>query len=371
MRRRGSNVLLAALLLTCIAWSRASPPSTLDRLVERPKEEREDDALPAPTAPDEEPENAEERAAAHRLFLETERGHWDHEALGRVRALLHGRPPGRAAALLRMVGFGKKSAFRLATIFSVSSDETYEDRIGKRALLTLSFVRIGTEDWEPTPETRFNFALPFHPRLPAPLAPSPSEGAAKGEYQRADAIGAYRFQSGIVAPALRFTLVIREHAMSVTTSNDLLREDASLADRIDLALSNIPAAHLRLIRELIIDPGEHPTRQIAANTAQDGTRVSMFLAGAGRDVPQAVLNETTAHEFGHVVSLQAGEGFWALWDAAILADAVGVSRYGLTNDHEDFAEAYVVYLAGGAGDPAVRARYPRRFALLDARMAPR
>jgi hypothetical protein len=46
-------------------------------------------------------------------------------------------------------------------------------------------------------------------------------------------------------------------------------------------------------------------------------------------------------------------------------DKIGISRYGLTNELEDFAEAYVVNLFGGRTDAATRNRYSNRFTLLD------
>ena len=229
MRRRGSRFVLAALLCAGVAWSRASPPITVDRLVVRPIEE---DALPPPTRPDEVPDDDDERDAVRVIARETERGHWDGDAVARVRAVLRGRTPSRAAAIFRMAGFARPIAIRLAISFSSADDEMFAMRIGRKTLLTLSFLRIGVGDWEPTPETRANLSLPFHPRLPAPLAPPPGEGPAKGTYARSDAIGPHRFPSGVLATALRFTLVIRGHTMNVTTSEDLLRDDGSLADRI-------------------------------------------------------------------------------------------------------------------------------------------
>jgi hypothetical protein len=316
---------------------------------------------------DTEPANDDERAVAGQLANETAGGRWDRDAVARVRALLRGWPATNASKVLRLAGFARPLASKLAFLFN-APEAVYDERVGRRTLLTFGFVKIGAADWELTPETRANLALSFHPRLSAPLAPDLADGPAKGDYQRSEALGPLRFASGAVASALRFSLAFRGHAIAVTTSEDLLRDDGAFADRIDLALSNVPAAHVRLIDELVIDPGEHPNRRVAASTAPDGARVHMFLSGAGRDVSQSDLDETTMHEFGHVVSLRQADGFWERWNAARIADRIGVSRYGLTNLHEDFAEAYVLYLGGGARDAAVRARHPNRFAILDALM---
>ena len=62
---------------------------------------------------------------------------------------------------------------------------------------------------------------------------------------------------------------------------------------------------------MVLDPGEHPDGKANATTSWDGTRVNMFLCGAGKKVPQEQLDRTTAHELGHVVSLQQDDlGGW-------------------------------------------------------------
>ena len=96
----------------------------------------------------------------------------------------------------------------------------------------------------------------------------------------------------------------------------------------------------------------------------------MFLAGAGKDVKQENLDRTTAHEFGHVLSGHQDDRFWWRWSAAITADKLGVSAYGMTNMHEDFAETYVLYLGGGRTDVQARKSYPARFALMDTLFPP-
>jgi hypothetical protein len=208
----------------------------------------------------------------------------------------------------------------------------------------------------------------FHPIVPEKLERR-RETVIRGKYERCDAIGEHLFDSGLRSPGLRCALAFREHHFVLTTSTDVFREDWSFADRLDAALTIIPPAHLALVHEIVLDPGDHPPMgrytKINATTSGDGERLSLFLAGAGKDVPQERLDQTTAHEFGHVVSIHEGNDFWQEWALAVQRDGLGVSEYGLTNLHEDFAESYLLYLGGGARNAIVRPRHPARFAILE------
>jgi hypothetical protein len=336
------------------------PPPAQSVMPEREPEPEAD--LPAPVRARADVSSADLEAAGA-IARETQGGHWNREAIERVRSLLHERSRPQAIEILALAGIDRVTARQLRPVYSSSA--LYRLRIGNLTLLTLSFVRVGTADWELTPESFENLRLPFHATLPSPLQPPPSLGAGRGRYERCEAIGRHRFVSDHEALALRCTLEFRGQRFVITTSEDLLRDDWSFADRIDTSLSNIPTAHLALIKEIVLDPGDHPSRPANASTSWDGTRVNMFLCGMGKRVPQQQLDGTTAHEFGHVVSLQQSDALWIRWEAAIRADKLGVSMYGLTNRYEDFAETYVLYLGGGARDRETRARYPGRFAILD------
>jgi hypothetical protein len=149
-------------------------------------------------------------------------------------------------------------------------------------------------------------------------------------------------------------------------SEDLL-EDPDLMDRIEAALSVIPLNHVNLVRTLVLDPGNDPGGEAIATAARDGT-VNFYFSGAGPHVPQADLNRTAVHEFGHLVSYQAESSaadFWTNWEQAIADDGIGISRYGFTNKFEDFAESYVLYLSGGHTDRPTRTRYSHRFTIMD------
>ena len=121
------------------------------------------------------------------------------------------------------------------------------------------------------------------------------------------------------------------------------------------------------MKEIVLDPGNDPGGIAGAFSSPDGT-VNIYFSDSGPSVAQTRINETTAHEFGHEVSFQAMKTdakFWENWDQAIKDDKAAISRYGLTNNREDFAETYVLYLGGGSTDAATRARYSHRFTIMD------
>lgn len=285
---------------------------------------------------------------------------WDHDAVLRVRALVGERKLGEAAPVFEAAGFERRAARRMALLFG-GSPVVFDYRLGDRAMFFPSFEKSGDAAWELSPHTVDNMRLPFHPRTAWTLAAtSPREGA-RGQYEHCDAIGRHRFMSGTFTDALRCTFRFREHRFGIVTGTDLVRADATFADRLDHALSVVPASHLALVKEVAVDPGDHP-RGHAGQTSSDGRSIHLYLAGAGADIPQERLDQTTAHEIGHVISLQQGDTFWARWTHAIAQDLVGVSTYGLTNPYEDFAETYVLFLGSGPLRTAMATRYPARFA---------
>lgn len=310
---------------------------------------------------------AEDADAAREIAAETEGGRWDREAIPRIRARLRGRSRRSATDVLVHAGFEERSAKVLAGLFR-GSDAYFAYRVGDRRLLVPTFERNEVGAWTTTLDFMATLVLPFHPKLPSPLVPPPGRALTRGNYEGCEGIGRHRYESAVFSESLRCTLRFRGHRFHLTTSTELLRDDWSFADRIDHALSNIPEAHLALVERIVIDPGEHPKGH-SATTSVDGTEVTMFLAGAGKQVKQATLDETTAHELGHVLSDHQDERFWWRWYEAMSTDKVGVSAYGMTNAHEDFAEAYVLYLGGGSRGELSRRTYAARFRILDALFA--
>lgn len=302
-----------------------------------------------------------DREVAAKIAAELERSTvWDHDAVLRVREAYGERRLVFAAPIWELVGFDRPSATRLRIMFGGTQD-LFDYRLGDRQLLFPSFVRNAAGQWEMTEATWDNVRLPFHPRPPWPLEATSAKDGARGTYESCDSVGRHRFMSGTFTEALRCTFRFRQHRFRIVTGTELVHDDWSFADRLDHALAVIPDAHLSFVKEISVDPGDHPRRH-AGQTSSDGTTIHLYLAGAGKKVPQARLDQTTAHEMGHVISLQQDGAFWDRWDAAILHDVVGVSAYGLTNRWEDFAETYVLYLGSGPLRSAYATKTPARFA---------
>lgn len=296
----------------------------------------------------------------------TDNNEWSHSQLAVVRGMVVGMGRDGASTFLQGAGFEAASAALIARELTRPQAE-YEHWVTERADLRLSFTRRG-DRWALTTASRTNLALPWHPSLVRPLAPVAGERG--GERERAEpsaseTIASYAFASGRTERADRLTYQFLGHTFSMILA-EALYEDETLFDRVEEALSVIPTLHVPYLRTLVLDPGS-PPGATTADASREG-QVNMYFRGAGPRVPQASLNETTAHEYGHLVSFQAAEAdprFWEAWERAMSEDGIGVSRYGLTNEKEDFAEAYVLYLSGGRTDAEVRRRYSRRFTILD------
>jgi len=301
----------------------------------------------------------------HTLFgVITADGVWQHLDFRIVRSLLGGMNRAAAATFLQSAGYEPVSAGLIAGEFT-RSERSYRSQVEERRNLTLTFQRNG-EQWALTTASRENLALPWHPTLVQPLAPVREGADTRVAPTMSTTVASHTFASGRTTRADQLTYQFGRYTFTLILSEDLY-EDDTLFFRVEDALSVIPDAHLRLLRRLILDPGNDPGGTAIANAARDGT-VNIYFSGAGPRVPQRRLNATTAHEFGHLVSFQAEdnqENFWDSWEQAMDDDPIGISRYGFTNKLEDFAEAYVLYLSGGRTERAVRARYSHRFRILD------
>jgi hypothetical protein len=255
------------------------------------------------------------------------------------------------------------SAEVLGGSFSATDARWYKLWIEDRSSLSVQFQRTKT-GLEMTPQSRATWQAPWHPAVIQPLAPAGGKTEA-GKYSLATSIGEFTFASGQKKQAEELSMTFRGAPIKLVIAEEMY-QDETLFDRVDAALSVIPIAHIKYLKKLVLDPGNDPGGFAIANASREGT-VNMFWNGAGPQIAQASLNETTAHEVGHLVSYQAEKldpKFWDNWKAAIKAESA-VSRYGTTNELEDFAEAYVLYLSGGGADAATRARFPKRWALLD------
>jgi hypothetical protein len=294
----------------------------------------------------------------------TESGAWEHTVFGTIRTLLGGLSPADATALLVASGIGATSAQMIASKFTLP-EQAFQNAVSKMKLLRFDFEKVGGA-WELSAATQQNLNLTWHPTLISPLAPVGGK-VETSTHDQVTHIGKFKFASGMEENSFRLSLTFRGQSFTILIAESAFA-DVTLFDRLDTALSNIPAKHLAAVKEIRIDPGNDPgAKTVLAMSMPDGT-VNIYLRGGGPSVPQTSLSYTAAHEMGHEVSFMAEKAdpkFWDKWDAAIKDDKFAVSQYGLTNHDEDFAEAYALYLSGGKGDKAALARYPHRFGIMD------
>lgn len=321
----------------------------------RLRAEREGGALTSPTD-------------LRRLIVQAliEDGTWSHSELQHLRSFLRGRSRDDASAFLQGAGIEPNSAGVLAGELT-RTDDSYRRWVEQRTLLAISFQEVDGR-WTLTADSRTNLGLPWHPTPTSPLGPFGGTTGNLTPFGEAVAreIDSFSFASGRRERAVEISTRFRGHRFQLVIA-EALEQDSTLLDRVEAALSVIPTHHASAISRLVLDPGNDPGGEAIADASRTGV-VNIYFSGAGPRVPQANLNATTAHEFGHLVSFQA-EGrapdFWPRWERAMADDRIAVSRYGMTNRLEDFAEAYVLFLSGGGGDAATRARYGNRFAILD------
>jgi hypothetical protein len=277
-------------------------------------------------------------------------GAWSSLEFPAIRALL--QPLGRTAAkqLLQAAGFNDSDvADQLAKQFT-ASDADY----GQRMPQEIRFRRAGN-----------NFALvtPMNPVVPAAAV---TTAVALRHIDTPTDIGDLTFRSGLTAPADRQVVEIRGRQIPVVRPN---REDDLLLRAGGIIMANdglapVPAHHLALIRQINVDPG---TRQdAAADAGRDGV-VTMYYGSATGGV-EAV--RVMVHEVGHLVSFQAASAnaaFWTQWNQAARDDDAAVSLYGTTNQLEDFAESYLMYIVNRS---AMATSFPHRAATIAPLVAP-
>ena len=80
-------------------------------------------------------------------------GHWDHAAIERVHQILRHRGTASAKRILRLAELSEETTKILRQPFS-APDAIYGRNIGDLTLLTLSFVKVGVDAWNLTPESK-------------------------------------------------------------------------------------------------------------------------------------------------------------------------------------------------------------------------
>ena len=265
-------------------------------------------------------------------------GAWSSLEFPKIRDLL--LPLGRAGAkkLLTDAGFGV-NADQLAKQFTADA-ATYSQRMRQE----IHFKRDGN-----------NFAL----ETPFVVDGGKGPSANLSLPEDSTSLGDYTFKSGITAPAVRRQLQLLGKNVPVIFPNR--SEDFFLVVRggimINEGVGSLPQAHLALIQTIVVDPGEMV--DAAADAGREGV-VTLYVGGAGGD-PRRIM----IHETGHLVSFKADaadSAFWTKWRKAADDDSAAVSLYGTTNQLEDFAEAYLLYIVNQAD---AEKRFPNRAAILN------
>lgn len=271
-------------------------------------------------------------------------GAWDNVEFRTIRSLL--QPLGRDTArqLLVTAGFERFTADQLAKQFTATESD-YRQRMPQE----IRFRRDGRN---------FVLVTPMFPEVPAAGA---SPGVALRHVGTAMDLGDYTFSSGVTAKADRQIVEIRGRQVPMIRPN---REDdfgmrfAALISAND-GLAPVPPHHIALIQRIVLDPGER--QDAAADAGRDGTVTLYWASAAGGREGQRIM----VHETGHLVSYRADStstDFWTRWNKAAQDDNAAVSVYGTTNRWEDFAEAYLMFVANRS---AARTQFPHRSAILD------
>jgi hypothetical protein len=277
-------------------------------------------------------------------------GAWSVTEFPIIRSLL--QPLGRVGArqLLALAGFETLVADILAMQFTATTFE-----YGQRMPQEILFRRDGR-----------NFALvtPIFPEVPAS---SGGSGVNLHYVGGATPLSDYTFRSGVTAPADRQMVEIRGRRIEMIRPNR--EEDGGMRGvaiiKANEGLGPAPPHHIALIQRIVLDPGQR--QDAAADAGRDGT-VTLYWASANGGPEKA--QQIMIHELGHLVSFRAATAspdFWTHWRQAARDDQAAVSVYGTTNELEDFAEAYAMFIVNASG---ARKQFPHRAAILSPLVSP-
>jgi Domain of unknown function (DUF4157) len=277
----------------------------------------------------------------------------------KVRSLINGFDKAQATQFFIDNGIEATSADLLVREFLLADFKRY---LKKRPDLIYKF-KTEAGLLKLTDETVANINQPFLANEVKKIEPiAGREYDSKGSIED---IGVYTFSSGLAEKASREDYSFGGHQFDLIIAESIVVNDDSIYDRIDYALSVIPAKFFVYLKTLKVDPGNR--EDVAADASTEGI-VNLYLSGAGSNISQERLALTMVHEFGHLISYEQAKkdpDFWSKWEKAIETDGLSVSRYSFTNEHEDFAETFVIYYSGGKDDSAIRLKYAKRFAILD------
>lgn len=225
--------------------------------------------------------------------------------------------------------------------------------------------------------------------LPANVSDLADSGSgAPGRLSAARDLGEQTFQ-GTRAPATSQTITVHGREIALVYPNELKTIDATgklpTPQEVAAALGRMPASQVGSIRSVTLSPIENPSNGFWGKEYKIGNFQSAATAGPDGKVtiyPSAwttdALASTLRHELGHVLdpTLGAVPGGQvqarADWSRAQAADLSFSSTYAKASVAEDVAETFALYTAT-RGTPAhdeLRAIFPNRFRILDARSTP-
>ena len=166
----------------------------------------------------------------------------------------------------------------------------------------------------------------------------------------------------------RYTVTVTGASQSypMTVSVSLANPSETMTiDEVTKSLSQLPDVNLSNLKTISVVP------QSAFSAFASGSSFTF----QGRSDYQYQMDRVALHESGHTVegvlidkgSSLPGGSIQDQWKAAQAADILSPSKYGETNDVEDFAESERLYseVVGTPNEAAARAQFPARFALLD------
>lgn len=284
---------------------------------------------------------------------------WEYSTQHRINVLLEGRSSEDIRDLFVGMHIDVESASLLGRFFSSRESNTLEFW---RSAQSISFQERESIR-QLTGESRLHLENQSLPEFVIPIITL--ERVYRGIRGSRAQLDNYRFPSGETRSAIQMNLEFRGRTITLIGPADVLSVE-NFFNRLNTALSAVPLHHVGFLSQLIIDPSRWET--VTAETDRNGETVTVYLNRHGADITLDILNAVTIHEFGHLVHMQAArrvDRFWDRWRVAMQQDRIGVSRYGLTNHFEDFAESYVLYTSGGCSTEATRQRYQHRCGILD------
>lgn len=194
-------------------------------------------------------------------------------------------------------------------------------------------------------------------------------------------------ENGVTAFANQYEVSFREKGELRSIHLDIpvkpnLKTDKATLRRLKKVLSQMPAAALKEVDLIVVNPGRSVSdkrfektfgqkdfRAAMTVSIQEGARVVDIYPGGFQTQAVKQVASDLRHELGHILAIEkyGDQTPDENWSRAINQDDNSVSEYGDTFNSEDFAEAMRVYFEtdGGTRKPQMLKEYANRFKILD------